>query len=328
MAVLSHAARLLGTAVPANPTGTAELAERTQQALLEACADMAAARRPFTLECFQGIERWAAALVAQHLFAPAEQALHIAYAAGSHRLAGIHQALRATEAQLLASMGRLDEAAEIAAGYALRPYLLPDRRLRPQIYRRLMAALVLAGRMAEYRGLLWRGLSDVYFDGETREWFVQQARITYRGYLRTLTTNDVGVAQRLQFALRAASDLLTRLRFVRWLRLDRALYWVNLAFGYYLAYGRAERRLIAPPSVRAPLRDRILVTRAMGGLGDLLMMTPGLRALRRTNAGRPIDLAIPRGLFRTLRRQPGCRVHRYRVARPRSRFVPSLVRPH
>jgi hypothetical protein len=39
----------------------------------------------------------------------------------------------------------------------------------------------------------------------------------------------------------------------------------------------------------------IVVTRAMGGIGDLLMMTPGLRALARKHPGREIWFAIPKG---------------------------------
>jgi ADP-heptose:LPS heptosyltransferase len=40
-----------------------------------------------------------------------------------------------------------------------------------------------------------------------------------------------------------------------------------------------------------------LVTRAMGGIGDLLMMTPGLRALKAMRPHHPIVLAIPRRFF-------------------------------
>ena len=42
---------------------------------------------------------------------------------------------------------------------------------------------------------------------------------------------------------------------------------------------------------------RLLVTRAMGGLGDLLMLTPGLHALRLKHPRARIQLALPRRFF-------------------------------
>lgn len=52
----------------------------------------------------------------------------------------------------------------------------------------------------------------------------------------------------------------------------------------------------APKAAEAGLSRRYLVTRAMGGIGDLLMMTPGLRALA-LKSGQPVDLAVPKGFF-------------------------------
>lgn len=296
LSIASSAADRLDTVAAANRTRLIVYVERLQRQFLALHATLQARGQPFTIEWFQGLERWADALLRQHLFDRVEQTLHLAYRSGAHRFAGVHQALRATEALLLATLGRTDEAAQIAVRYALRPYLLPDRRLRPQIYRRLMAALILMGRVAEYRALLWRGLSDVYFDETERAWFVQQARVTYRGTLRTLLRSDMPAALRLQFALHVGCDALGRLRPVRWLRLDRALRWGNFALAYYLQYGRPARRVLAPTAPGA-VADRILVTRAMGGLGDLLMMTPGLRALRARHPATPIHLALPRGFF-------------------------------
>lgn len=296
LSIASSAADWLGGEAATNRARVLSYAERMQRQWLTVHQTLQARALPLTVEWFQGLERWADALLRQHLFAQVEQTLQLAYRTGSHRFAGVHQALRATEALLLATLGRTDEAAQIAVRYALRPYLLPDRRLRPQIYRRLMAALILMGRVAEYRALLWRGLSDVYFDETERAWFVQQARVTYRGTLRTLLHSDMPAALRLQFALRVGGDAIGRLRPVRWLRLDRALRWGHFALAYYLQYGRPARRVLAPTAPGA-VADRILVTRAMGGLGDLLMMTPGLRALRARYPATPIHLALPRGFF-------------------------------
>lgn len=268
---------------------------------------MAARGQPYAVEWFEGLETFAEAMVSRHQFGLAEQVLELAYACGSTRFAGIHQALRATEALVLATTGRSDQAAQIALRYALRPYLMPDRRLRPQIYRRLMAALILVGRVPEYRALLWRGLTDVYFDAETRAWFVRQARETYRGGLAALFRGEVPASLRLQLLAQLVADGVGRLRIARWSGLDRALNWANLALAYWEQYGRPRRRLILPPSGAAP-RDRVLVTRAMGGIGDLLMMTPGLRALRAKRPDRPIHFAAPRGFFPLFQGNPDVEV--------------------
>jgi hypothetical protein len=49
-----------------------------------------------------------------------------------------------------------------------------------------------------------------------------------------------------------------------------------------------------------------LVTRAMGGIGDLLMMEPGLEALARKQ-GSPVDMAIPRKFFAVFANNPHVR---------------------
>jgi ADP-heptose:LPS heptosyltransferase len=56
---------------------------------------------------------------------------------------------------------------------------------------------------------------------------------------------------------------------------------------------RDKRAFARGRTEKAPL-NAILVTRAMGGIGDLLTMTPGLHALKRAYPGTPIHFAVPR----------------------------------
>lgn len=85
----------------------------------------------------------------------------------------------------------------------------------------------------------------------------------------------------------------------------------------------------------------ILVTRAMGGLGDIMMMTPGLKALA-ARIGRPVHFATKRQFFPLLENNPDIRlldiddvidVHRFRrwvnlsfcpAGRYESRVVPKV----
>lgn len=52
--------------------------------------------------------------------------------------------------------------------------------------------------------------------------------------------------------------------------------------------------------------EGILVTRAMGGIGDLLMMEPGLEVLAKRQ-GAPVDMAIPRKFFPVFANNPHVR---------------------
>jgi len=84
----------------------------------------------------------------------------------------------------------------------------------------------------------------------------------------------------------------------RWLRypLERGLL-VGVYLAQYTRKGRRRASELPPgPAARAEER-RLLVTRAMGGLGDLLMLTPGLHALRLKNPRATIHLALPRRFF-------------------------------
>jgi ADP-heptose:LPS heptosyltransferase len=51
------------------------------------------------------------------------------------------------------------------------------------------------------------------------------------------------------------------------------------------------------------LADEVLVTRAMGGLGDIMMMTPGLEALAK-RIGHPVNFATKRQFFPVLENNP------------------------
>ncbi|WP_156943387.1 ADP-heptose:LPS heptosyltransferase (plasmid) [Ensifer sp. WSM1721] len=53
---------------------------------------------------------------------------------------------------------------------------------------------------------------------------------------------------------------------------------------------------------------RVLVTRAMGGIGDLLMMSPGLRILAQ-KTGQPVDFAIPKKFHPLFWNNPSVNLH-------------------
>ncbi len=66
-------------------------------------------------------------------------------------------------------------------------------------------------------------------------------------------------------------------------------------------------RFRAPFSLQMNKEGAVLVTRAMGGIGDMLMMEPGLEALAKVQ-GQPVDFAIPKRFFPVFANNPHVRL--------------------
>jgi hypothetical protein len=80
-----------------------------------------------------------------------------------------------------------------------------------------------------------------------------------------------------------------------------ALFYHSVA--YLGLQGIRHERSLRPFNRASARRSTALATRAMGGIGDLLMMTPGLRALAKELGG-PVRLAIPRKFFAIFANNP------------------------
>jgi hypothetical protein len=146
--------------------------------------------------------------------------------------------------------------------------------------------------VSAYKRVLFDGLRGFDSNLPQRRALVDQLKRTYRGARRLLTgdaaTSDkwVFLAHWAVFGLHAWAGPARR-----------------LLEGAFLGalYAASYRPRAHPPGsavflVPRPAVPRVLVTRAMGGLGDLLMMTPGLHALR-VKRGEPVLLALPRRFF-------------------------------
>lgn len=193
-------------------------------------------------------------------------------------------------------MGDSEEVVRIAQPFVQAPYLL-EGGFDPafKLFSLYGNALLLSGRIHE------AGLSFI----SVARWLVslrrQQRKAVVKKFapligVSALSLNDNDFLSR---AISIISQKYTRsLRKYRrvWIRI-----YATIARFVYLTCLTALLSVAAsvykgrgPLTHRHPGRNRrILVTRAMGGIGDLLMMTAGLRALARRNA-RAVDLAIPK----------------------------------
>lgn len=248
-------------------------------------------------ELFQRLDKWANQMMAVGRFDAAEEALSLALDAGARRFPSQLQAIRATEAALCTLTGRPQKAAEIGTAYAMRSYLLPDRKLRPVLYQRVMPALLSTGRMREYLTLLWRGFADVYRNPDVRDWFMDEIRKTYGSLWRAVLRADIQAGHRMALALLSVQRVTRRTPAFNRTGLQTLLGSLALGFLYVLKYGWPGWPSTGHRGQSGKRADAILVTRAMGGIGDLLMMTPGLAALHDRHPDKTIHFAVPEEFF-------------------------------
>lgn len=273
-------------------------------------------RAALSEEWFRGIEQLTGALTDRNYIPEARQVVAIGLRTGVDKFPRVAQSLAVHAAYLDALAGRRDKAAKVALRLLHKPYLLPDRRELPRLYQKLMFILASTNHLSEYRSVLWKGVSSFHVDGAMRDMFVSQIVKTYRGMARVFVHRDIPWIFRLPFLVAWLAQVARAFPPFEVVRADaplRGLYRACLyaldAIGF-LNPAMFERMLERPKNNLQSMGDpssganrsqvkRILVTRAMGGLGDLLMMTPGLKALSMRYPGAEIDFAIPKSFHPT-----------------------------
>ena len=264
-------------------------------------------------EWLEALVSWAEGLLDQRLFLLTKETLALASETHLSRYPGIRQKHIATRLKLDILLGDSKNIEAAALDFALRPYLLPDREKRPVIYKRVMPALLRSGRVREYRLLLWNGIFEFYTDEKLRFWFLKQVKNTYKSHVAVLLFAEAPLSSRLAFLVHLLWLKSAQSRVLRLFQINNISRLAALGFSYWLNYHypRQSHRL----SFLQPAKNSrmILVTRAMGGLGDILMMTPGLRALRKKNPQATIHFAIPKAFFPLLGKQCRFRDYRYRT---------------
>ena len=305
-----------------------EQANQFVAALDESVAWLAQGRVGFTEEWFHGLEQFAGALTDHNFVTQARAVTALGLHTGAYRFPRFAQALAVHAAYLDALMGRHEEAAAAALRLVNRPFLLPNRRDLPRMYQKLMYVLANSGHLAVYRQVLWKGVSSLHARGALRDGLVDQIVKTYRGVFRAVLRGDAPLLHRLLLLLADVARLMAKVPVLAALRAHLPLRWLHIGCLYVLDRliffrpaaawpqkpPRAEsvhlldrlRTWARPGSSEGP--RRVLVTRAMGGLGDVLTMTPGLQALVRRSPRLEIDFAIPQSFHALLDGLQGVRL--------------------
>jgi ADP-heptose:LPS heptosyltransferase len=217
----------------------------------------------------------------------------------------LHARLILKKAELLFEAGRLGEAQQILSVAAERYYLIPDRNTISAVILLLSQTSLLTGEASYFKNLLFTGLRHFYTREDIRRLFTGLLIKTYRSAFRLLLHRDVSFTDKALFLFHWLDHAVYKSWLGRKARLDRVSRLALLAMVYFMNYvvwqdhsprlrtlTKTQQQMPGPGDAAGAQRS-ILVTRAMGGIGDLLMMTPGLHALKLKFPGHSIHLAIP-----------------------------------
>lgn len=258
---------------------------------------------PTPRELFESLLLWSDELTNLSLLREALHYYDTALTLGINRFPDLYIRCMMAKAKVLNLTGKYRETESLLSSLAQRPYIITDRNLVPQLLFDLGQESLLRGNASAYKSLLFRSLRHFYTRMETRRQIVDQIRKTYRRVYTMMIDREVSFADKLLFILHRAFFRLQNRRLVRVFGVARLMKLILLGYVYALNYGLRTSAAFprevngTPRSGHASAGESILITRAMGGIGDLLMMTPGIHALKKKYPRREIHLAIPQRYF-------------------------------
>ena len=248
-------------------------------------------------ELFLSLLEWARLLLEEVRLAEALGYCDMALLLGAKSFPDLYPQLLLLKANVQSARGEQAEAHSTLRTLYDRMDLVSDRNLVSRLTLELARTSLLTGQVRFFKRLLFDGLTAFYKNTDDRRVILGLIRRTYRRSVRVLTSSETPLRDRAVFLLhwiclglpaRLAGRVGSRL-------MERGLL-VSVYLGQYMPKGRRRAAALSPGQAATPADRRLLVTRAMGGLGDLLMLTPALHALRR-KLGAPVQLAVPRRFF-------------------------------
>ena len=265
-------------------------------------------RKTSPRELFICIFEWAGELARMALSDDALRYFDKAEALEIRRYPDLYAMLMSKRAELLFNAGRHEDAHRILSELAENYYLVPDRNLFSSIIFMLGKTALLNGQARSYKELLFSGLRYFYTRDDIRLLFTEQLIKTYRHFYRVFFDHDRPLSEKLLFLIHWFYHSCSRHRMSIMTAATKAARMIVLGYVYFLNYGHprgAGSRFLSgwnecndkrayDPCRPDATKKSILVTRAMGGIGDLLMMTPGFHALKEAYPDNDIFLAAPR----------------------------------
>jgi ADP-heptose:LPS heptosyltransferase len=256
-------------------------------------------------ELFQSILSWSEELTRLSLL---QEALHYydeVFALGINKFPDMHVRSLIAKAAVLNTIGSFGDAQAILRLLAERPYVITDRNIVPEVLFNLGRESLLKGDISYYKRLLFRGLRHFYTRVENRKLFVEQITKTYRRSFRVMFDPQVTLSEKILFGMHRLYFAMLAVRVFNAIRLTGMMKMLVLGYVYCINYGlrasttgmSGDRHSVSSHRNIRIKRRNILITRAMGGIGDLLMMTPGFHELKKKHPDEEIHLAIPKRYF-------------------------------
>lgn len=254
--------------------------------------------RPRTL--FQTLLEWAADLRGLARLAEADAACDLAVDLGVEAFPDLAPWVGVEKAHVHIMLGRKEPAHAVLERTWRRRDQIADRQAAVAVLALLGTTALETGRGDFYHQVLLERLRSFHTDADERRLVTDLLRRTHRSMRRLLTARRVPARDRMLWLFHRSCLTLAEQMPLRQARrgLERLSHGLAYVDRYVLPPRRDRSGVLRERRARSDTAggaDATLVTRAMGGIGDFLMMTPGLHELSRVN-GR-VTLAIPRRYF-------------------------------
>lgn len=249
-------------------------------------------RGVFPRELFKTLLDWSVELVRVSRLTEALEACELALSLGAGDFPEIEPWIQIRKAQIQMWLGDVEAAYATLSASERRRDRIADREAMAALLGLLGHVALQTRRAPVFRQLLVERLRTFHTDAAERGTTVDLMLRAYRTPLGLLGSRDIALGDKLLWLI--GWSALNTARRVPWRRGARTFERIANGAAYIGQYGL--RRRVDSGKARRVI-DATIVTRAMGGIGDFLMMTPGLHALRALRPNRPLFLAIPRRFF-------------------------------
>lgn len=245
--------------------------------------------------------------------------LNIALESGSNKYPDIKTEILLLMADVYNKQGEIEISGNFISRLLNHPYFITDRNKIGELINSVSQIYLKQNNVNKYKEILFQGLRYFYTNPEERQKIYHQIRKTYKTSTNVLTSDEVQLDDRLLYFIHWTYYKLPNFSKLKLSIINKLAQKALLAVIYILNYTiikdaskiifesqkESESKLqflISDESEitnnkKSTARKKILITRAMGGIGDLLMMTPGIHALKKKYPASEIELAIPKRYF-------------------------------
>ncbi len=219
-------------------------------------------------------------------------------------------------ALIMSNSGNLEASQKFLSDLVEHPYLISDRNKIAELLFNYSQVKLKNRHIEYYKKILFLGLRYFYSNIEERRRFYDQLILTYRRSYKLLISSDVNITDKMLFMIHWVYFKLLQFKRLSFGTIVKPANKILLGLIYLINYGKRAETIqlkreivesdypiltrITNDNILSPQTDNlknILITRAMGGIGDLLMMTSGIHALKKKYPNKEIHLAVQKRYF-------------------------------